>query len=83
MINLQSPTYSSSTKFDIAYKLSPVFRNKRAPSCQDNYVTHWNRVNSCKKLDSPSKMSQKNRKRSHHSQQRVKSKINLSYNIVD
>jgi hypothetical protein len=57
MINIQSPTFSSSSKIDLASKLSPYFRNKRVPSSQDNYTCHWNRVNSCKKLDSPSKIS--------------------------
>lgn len=56
MINIQSPTFSSSSKIDLASKLSPCFR-KRVPSAQDNYTSHWNRVNSCKKLDSPSKIS--------------------------
>ena len=50
MINIHSPTFSSSSKIDIASKLSPGFRNKRIPSAQDSYVCHWNRVNSCKKL---------------------------------
>lgn len=55
MFNIQSPTFSSSSKIDLASKLSPSFRNKRIPSGQDNFTCHWNRVNSCKKLDSPSK----------------------------
>ena len=60
---MQSPTYSNSSKHDLINKLSPTFRNKRVPSAQDNYSSGaslpWNqsshpqRVNSCKKLESP------------------------------
>lgn len=83
MLNIHSPHFSSSSKIDLVSRLSPCFRNKRIPSAQDNYACHWNRANSCKKLDSPTKISEKNRKRSHNSQQRMKSKVNLSHNIVE
>lgn len=79
MLNIQSPQFSNSNRFDFSSKLSPLFRSKRAPSCQDT-CTHWNRANSCKKLESPSKAPEKNRKRSQNSQQRVKSRTNLSLN---
>lgn len=57
MISVQSPQFSSSSKIDLAAKMSPSFRYKRIPSAQDNYNSHWNRANSCKRLDSPSKIS--------------------------
>jgi len=84
MLSIQSPHFSSSNRIDISSKLSPPFRNKRIPSSQDNYSS-WNRAISCKKLESPSKFCEKNRKRSQNSQQRVKSKTNLSinHNIAD
>ena len=84
MQNSQSPHFSSSHKIDISSKLSPQFRNKRIPSSQDN-CPNWNRANSCKKFESPAKVCEKNRKRSQNSQQRVKSKTNLSinHNIAD
>lgn len=85
MINIQSPTFSNSGKMDLLNKLSPSMRNKRIPSLQEasNNNFHWNRVNSCKKLESASMAIERNRKRSHNSQQRVKNKINVSHNMAE
>ena len=74
MINIQSPHFSHSSKIDLLNKLSPGGRN-RIPSTQEVYTSsQWNRVNSCKKLDSPSKFSEKKRKRSQNSQHKNKIK---------
>lgn len=79
MLNLHSPQFSNSSKIDIASHLSPSFRNKRVPSVQEIYSSsHWNRVNSSKKLDSPSKLSEKKRKRSQNSQHKNKPKNSQS-----
>lgn len=57
MINLQSPHFSHSSKIELMNKMSPSVRN-RVPSTQDLYTSsQWNKVQSCKKLDSPSKLS--------------------------
>ena len=65
-------------------KMSPSVRN-RVPSTQDVYSSsQWNRVNSCKKLDSPTKLSDKKRKRSQNSQYRNKmKKCDTQQNIVN
>lgn len=79
MININSPQFSNSSKIDISAHLSPSFRNKRVPSVQEIYSSsHWNRVNSYKKLDSPSKLSDKKRKRSQNSLHKNKGKNNQS-----
>jgi hypothetical protein len=83
MINAQSPQFCNSGKIDLS-KLSPCIRSKRTPSASDNFSCYWNRANSCKRLDSPSEMSEKQRKRSHNSQKRMKSKSNnISNSIAD
>lgn len=79
MLNIHSPQFSHSHKIDIGAHLSPSLRNKRVPSVQEIYSSsHWNRVNSSKKLDSPSKLSEKKRKRSQNSIQKHKSKNSQS-----
>jgi hypothetical protein len=84
MINVQSPQYSSSSKIELTAKMSPCFRNKRIPSAQENAAAYWNRANSCKRLDSPVDTSDKQRKRSHNSQQRMKHKSNnISHSVVE
>lgn len=57
-MSLGSPHFSHSAKVDILNKLSPSGRNNRIPSSHEGYsASQWNRVNSSKKLDSPTKFS--------------------------
>ena len=71
MINIQSPSFSNSSKIDLLNKLSPSYRN-RIPSVNDIYSSQRNKVHSSKKIDSPTKMSERRIQRSHSKNQAKK-----------
>lgn len=62
MLQIHSPQFSNSIK-NMSAMLSPTYRNKRAVS-SDLFV--GNRINSCKKLDSPNKVEKKRSQNSQH-----------------
>lgn len=67
MLQIHSPKFSNSGKNNISAVLSPTYRSKRTVS--DLLTGQSNHINSCKKLDSPSKPMDK--KRNQNSQNRV------------
>lgn len=67
-MQIHSPQYSNPNRINLTSFASPTYRNKRIVSAE---LYSAQRVNSCKKLDSPSKALDKMRKKSQNNQQHL------------